>query len=127
MLLAAIATVCLAMPAHTHVIDPFRAPPCDRCAGNRGMELATSAGTDVRAATNGIVTFAGQVGGRNYVVVRASAETMPLVTVCPTPNGLPTASTRSPTSNLSESPIARNGNGRPTSICRIAKIGRAHV
>ena len=62
------------MPAHTHVIDPFRAPPCDRCAGNRGMELATSAGTDVRAATNGIVTFAGQVGGRNYVVVRASAD-----------------------------------------------------
>ena len=62
------------MPAHTHVIDPFRAPPCDRCAGNRGVELATSAGTDVRAATHGVVTFAGQVGGRNYVVVRASAD-----------------------------------------------------
>ena len=30
--------------------------------------------------------------------VRASAETMPLVTVWPTPNGLPMASTRSPTS-----------------------------
>ena len=72
--LAAVATVCLAMPAHTHVIDPFRAPPCDRCAGNRGVELATSAGTDVRVATNGVVTFAGQVGGRNYVVVRASAD-----------------------------------------------------
>ena len=29
---------------------------------------------------------------------------MPLVTVCPTPNGLPMASTRSPTSRSSESP-----------------------
>ncbi len=35
--------------------------------------------------------------------VRASAETMPLVTVWPTPNGSPMASTRSPTSRLSES------------------------
>ena len=62
------------MPAHTHVIDPFRAPPCDRCAGNRGLDLATTAGTDVRAASNGTVTFAGLVAGRNYVVVRASAD-----------------------------------------------------
>ena len=31
--------------------------------------------------------------------VRASAETMPMVVVCPTPKGLPIASTRSPTSN----------------------------
>ena len=30
-------------------------------------------------------------------LVRATAETMPLVTVCPTPKGSPTASTRSPT------------------------------
>jgi murein DD-endopeptidase MepM/ murein hydrolase activator NlpD len=73
-LLAAIASVCLAMPAHTYVIDPFRAPPCDRCAGNRGLDLATTSGTDVRAATNGTVTFAGLVAGRNYVVVRASAD-----------------------------------------------------
>ncbi len=36
--------------------------------------------------------------------VRASADTMPLVTVWPTPNGLPMASTRSPTSRSSESP-----------------------
>ena len=36
---------------------------------------------------------------------RASAETMPLVVVWPTPNGLPMASTRSPTSSASELPI----------------------
>ena len=35
--------------------------------------------------------------------VRAWAETMPLVTVWPTPNGLPIASTRSPTCTVSES------------------------
>ena len=74
MLLAAIATLCLALPAHTGVIDPFRAPPCDRCSGNRGLELATTSGTEVRAATNGTVTFAGLVGGRLYVVLRAQAD-----------------------------------------------------
>ena len=37
-------------------------------------------------------------------IERASAETMPLVTVWPTPNGLPIASTRSPTSSASLSP-----------------------
>ena len=42
---------------------------------------------------------------------RASAETMPLVVVWPTPNGLPMASTRSPTSSASESPIEMAGNG----------------
>ena len=41
------------------------------------------------------------------VRVRARPETMPLVTVWPTPNGLPIASTRSPTSRSSES---RNGS-----------------
>ena len=36
--------------------------------------------------------------------VRPRAETMPLVTVCPTPNGLPMASTTSPTRSASEEP-----------------------
>ncbi len=36
--------------------------------------------------------------------VRASADTMPCVTVCPTPNGLPSASTTSPTCSSSELP-----------------------
>ena len=46
-------------------------------------------------------------------LVRASAETMPLVTVWPTPNGLPTASTRSPTSSASESPKSSTGKSSP--------------
>lgn len=75
MLIAALATtVCLVLPAHTHVMDAFRAPPCDRCAGNRGLDLATTPGNAVGAGTDGTVTFAGQVGGRNYVVVRTRAD-----------------------------------------------------
>ena len=41
-------------------------------------------------------------------LVRATAETMPLVTVWPTAKGLPTASTRSPTSSSSESPNSKH-------------------
>ena len=41
--------------------------------------------------------------------VRAKAEMMPLVTVWPTPKGLPMASTRSPTSASSESLNSRVG------------------
>ncbi len=38
--------------------------------------------------------------------LRPNAETMPEVAVCPRPNGLPTATAKSPTRNLSESAIA---------------------
>ena len=51
-------------------------------------------------------------------LVRAWPETMPLVTVCPTPNGLPMASTRSPTSSLSESPSLRKGSASPPASMR---------
>ena len=46
--------------------------------------------------------------------VRASAEMMPCVTVCPTANGLPIASTRSPTCSASES--ANSSAGKPLAI-----------
>ena len=42
--------------------------------------------------------------------VRASAETMPCVTVCPTPKGSPMASTMSPTSSASE--LANSSTGK---------------
>src|SRR6185295_2017048 len=60
--------------------------------------------------------------------VRATAETMPLVVVWPTPNGLPIASTRSPTSSASESPMGITGNGLSESIFRTARSSDAdHV
>ena len=73
-MLAFLASVCLVLPAGASVVDPFRAPECQRCAGNRGIEYAVAAGTPVVSGVRGSVTFAGRVGGRNYVVVRADAD-----------------------------------------------------
>jgi hypothetical protein len=55
--------------------------------------------------------------------VRASAETMPLVTVWPTPKGLPMASTRSPTSTSSESRISRLGRLGPGVDAQHREVG----
>ena len=74
MISALVASVCLIVPSGAVVIDPFRAPICDRCAGNRGLELALPAGSPVTAGAEGTVWFAGQVGGRNYVVLRATSD-----------------------------------------------------
>jgi hypothetical protein len=51
------------------VADPFREPACPFCAGNRGIEYAVPAGTPVRAAGAGTVTFSGVVAGTFYLVV----------------------------------------------------------
>ena len=54
--------------------------------------------------------------------VRARAETMPLVTVWPTPKGLPMASTRSPTSAVFESRSSTAGRTSPSaSTLRMAR------
>jgi murein DD-endopeptidase MepM/ murein hydrolase activator NlpD len=57
-------------PVEVAVRDPFRAPACRFCAGNRGFEYATAGGETVRASAAGTVTFAGQVGGELFVVVQ---------------------------------------------------------
>jgi murein DD-endopeptidase MepM/ murein hydrolase activator NlpD len=51
------------------IVDHFRAPLCRWCPGNRGIDYGPMPGTPVSAAAAGTVTFAGQVGGRLYVVV----------------------------------------------------------
>lgn len=89
-LLAFVASACLVLPSHSHVVDPFRPPPCDRCAGNRGLDLATTPGSAVGAGVSGTVTFAGQVGGRLYVVVRSAHDRRLRVTY----GGLATVSVR---------------------------------
>jgi murein DD-endopeptidase MepM/ murein hydrolase activator NlpD len=60
---------CLLPPVSGTVTDPFRSPDCTYCAGNRGLEIATSAGSAVVAAAAGTVSFAGLVAGTRYVVV----------------------------------------------------------
>ena len=66
--------VCLALPSNATVIDPFRAPECARCAGNRGIEYAVPANAVVRSGLRGEVAFVGMVANVRYVVVRASAD-----------------------------------------------------
>ena len=65
----AAAAACWPPPVEAPVTDPFRAPTCPYCAGNRGIEYGTRAGAQVRAVAAGRVTFAGAVAGTTYVVV----------------------------------------------------------
>ncbi|MEO8363992.1 MAG: M23 family metallopeptidase [Ilumatobacteraceae bacterium] len=57
-------------PVQAPIADAFRQPPCPYCAGNRGIEYVTVPGNLVQAGVSGVVSFAGQVGGEIYVVVR---------------------------------------------------------
>lgn len=50
------------------VVDGFRAPACQRCAGHRGVTIATASGSQVRAVTGGVIVFVGQVARVLYVV-----------------------------------------------------------
>lgn len=79
-MLALIASVCLVLPSGVNIVDTFRAPECERCAGNRGIEYAVVTGAPVVSGLRGRVTFAGSVAGRNYVVVRAEADSRVRVT-----------------------------------------------
>lgn len=56
------------VPVRGVVIDGFRAPACQRCAGHRGVTIATTTGTPVRAVTTGVIVFVGQVASTLYVV-----------------------------------------------------------
>jgi murein DD-endopeptidase MepM/ murein hydrolase activator NlpD len=65
-----IVVACWTPPVDAPVIDPFRAPACERCPGNRGLEYETRTGQPVVAVASGEVTFSGTVAGTRYVVVR---------------------------------------------------------
>ena len=80
MIAALTAVVCLSAPAIVpvdgRVVDWFRAPGCAWCSGNRGLEFATTPGGVVVAPLAGTVTFAGSVGGVNYVVISADDDAL---------------------------------------------------
>lgn len=57
-------------PVSGVVVHRFTPPRCERCPGPRGVEIATEAGRPVRASVDGVVSFAGQVSRRRFVVQR---------------------------------------------------------
>lgn len=56
-------------PVDGIVVDPFRPPSHPYGPGNRGLEFSTRPGAPFWAASDGVVSFAGQVGGRLHVTV----------------------------------------------------------
>ena len=56
-------------PVDAPVIDRFRPPSTPYGPGNRGWEYRTEPGSAVRAAADGIVTFAGRVGPSSAVTI----------------------------------------------------------
>jgi murein DD-endopeptidase MepM/ murein hydrolase activator NlpD len=56
-------------PVEASVSDPFRPPATPYGPGNRGLEYDTPAGTPVRVAADGQVTFAGRVAAALHVTV----------------------------------------------------------
>lgn len=52
------------------VIHGFEPPPTPYSPGHRGVDLAAKAGSAVCAAGNGVVSFAGQVGGAGVITIQ---------------------------------------------------------
>jgi murein DD-endopeptidase MepM/ murein hydrolase activator NlpD len=67
--LAMLAPSCYQPPVTSAIIDPFRAPACSYCPGNRGLEYEPATGSRVVAAAPGVVGFSGMVAGVRYLVV----------------------------------------------------------
>ncbi len=63
-------TVHYRAPVTGPIIDGYRPPANPYAAGNRGIDFGTRFGSSVAAAADGVVTFAGQVGGSLFVVVQ---------------------------------------------------------
>lgn len=57
-------------PVSGVVVHRFTPLRCERCRGSRGVEIVTVTGQPVRASVDGVVTFAGQVARRRFVVER---------------------------------------------------------
>jgi hypothetical protein len=56
-------------PVDGAVVHPFDAPSSEYAAGHRGVDFAAAPGTPVRAANDGVVSFAGSVAGTLHVTI----------------------------------------------------------
>jgi murein DD-endopeptidase MepM/ murein hydrolase activator NlpD len=63
----------LVPPVSGGIVDNWRPPSSPYGPGNQGVDLRAVAGEPVLAVGDGIVTFAGQVGGRLFVVIDTGA------------------------------------------------------
>lgn len=77
-LVSPLVSLCLIAPVSGPIVEPFVAPACPYCAGNRAIEFSTTIDEVIRAPVGGIVHFAGPVGGRVYLTVLTGTD---LVTV----------------------------------------------
>jgi murein DD-endopeptidase MepM/ murein hydrolase activator NlpD len=72
LLLSVVSAVGPVVPVPGPLLEGFRAPACQRCAGRRGVVIGSRPGDVVRAVRSGPLTFVGQVGGLLYVVQNIS-------------------------------------------------------
>lgn len=61
-------------PVSAPIVDQFRPPSNPYGPGNRGIEYNTAVGDPVTAVADGVVRFAGSVGGDGFVVVEHGPE-----------------------------------------------------
>ncbi len=61
-------------PVDGQVVEPFDAPSSEYAAGHRGVDFAAAPGTPVRAANDGVVSFAGSVAGTLHVTVAHAGD-----------------------------------------------------
>ncbi len=64
--IAMLLSVQVIAPMEGTVTRRYEQPACQFCAGHRGVTIATKDGSDVVALLDGVVTFAGEVGGLTY-------------------------------------------------------------
>ena len=72
--IAMLLSVQVIAPMEGTVTRRYEQPACQFCAGHRGVTIATKDGSDVVALLVGVVTFAGEVGGLTYVVLRIAPD-----------------------------------------------------
>ncbi len=64
-------------PTDAPVVDPYRPPAHPYGPGNRGIDYGTAPGDPLRAVADGVVSFAGQVGGALFVTLRHADDRFP--------------------------------------------------
>ena len=91
------------------VIQPFDPPDTPYGSGHRGIDIAAPVGTVILAPADGVVTFAGPVGGRLFLTIDHGGG------LESTYSWLSSSLTRSGARVLRGQPIATTGWGHPNS------------